>query len=89
MNRQFRDTQYYLKRAAETARNGVREEVASVVGRVRRRLGRERDPEPGRVETIRSELAAVPERVREEASEAVEGARDAVREYRGRGSRPQ
>jgi len=89
MNRQFRDTRYYLKRAAETARMGVREELAPVEERVRRRLGRERDPEPGRVEAVRSELASVPERVRGEAREAVVGARAAVGEYRGRGSRSQ
>ncbi|QLH84701.1 DUF7553 family protein [Halosimplex pelagicum] len=83
MNRHFEDTLYYLKRAGQTARKGVREELAPVEERVRTLVGREREPEPGRAEAVRSELATVPERARDEAGRVVAEARETVGEYRG------
>ncbi|QLH79716.1 hypothetical protein HZS55_21545 [Halosimplex rubrum] len=77
MNRHFQDTLYYLKRAGETARKGVSEELAPVEKRVRGLTGREREPEPGRVEAVR-------ERVAGEANAAVGDVREAVGRRRSR-----
>ncbi|WP_436906930.1 DUF7553 family protein [Halosimplex marinum] len=89
MNRHFEDTLYYLKRAGQTARSGVREEFAAVADRARELTGREREPEPGRIESVRTELEAVPERARDEVGTAVAEARETVGEYRDGGARSQ
>jgi len=89
MNRHFEDTLYYLKRASETARNGVSEEAAPVEERVRTLVGREREPEPGRVEAARSKVETVSERARDEVGAVVAEARESVGEYRGREARSQ
>jgi hypothetical protein len=65
MNRHFEDTAYYLKRAGETATAGVRETIAPVERRVRALTGREREPEPTTVETIKARVAGVREAVGE------------------------
>lgn len=76
MNKHFEDARYYLKRAVEHAKLGVRETVESVERSVRVRTGREENPEPGRVETV---LAGV-----RELEEKAEGnARDRIARARG------
>jgi len=50
MNKHFHDSLYYLRRAAEHAQLGVMEQTDEVSDRVRSLLGRERDPEPGRID---------------------------------------
>jgi hypothetical protein len=83
MNRHFEDSRYYLKRAVQPARKGVREEGAPVGTRVRALLGREREPEPGRVETVRSKVKTVSKRARGGVVEVVTDARETVEAYRG------
>ncbi|WP_226479360.1 DUF7553 family protein [Natrinema amylolyticum] len=46
MNKHFRDSRYYLARAAEHARLGVTESLETPLARARALLGREPDPEP-------------------------------------------
>lgn len=82
MNRHFEDTVYYLKRAGETAREGISEEVGPVERRMRELTGREKEPEPSRVETIRAELEALGERAEGEARAALADARESLAEYR-------
>jgi len=79
MNRHFEDTLYYLKRAGETAKKGVTEEVEPVETKVRELTGREREsePEPGRIEAVRWRAVT-------EAKRAVHGVRETVGKYRGR-----
>jgi hypothetical protein len=81
--RHFEDSRYQLKRAVQAALKGVREEVAAVGKRVRSLVGREREPEPGRVEAARSKLETVSTRVRDETEAVVGGARESVDGYRG------
>lgn len=76
MNRHFRDAQYYLKRAAEHATQGVREEIAPIETKVRELTGHEAEPEPGRVEAIRQELSEIEARAEGEAKAAVQTAKD-------------
>ncbi|MFC7140111.1 hypothetical protein ACFQMA_09730 [Halosimplex aquaticum] len=81
MNRHFEDTLYYLKRAVETAKKGVTEEVAPAEEKVRELTGREKEPEPGRIEAVRTKVAG-------EARSVVDEVRSTVGSYRGRaGSR--
>jgi chaperonin cofactor prefoldin len=56
MNKHFRDTRYYLKRAGETAKKGLSEELEPIEQRVKKLAGKEDEPEPGRLEELRAEL---------------------------------
>ncbi len=75
MSKHFEDSAYYLKRAARHAKLGVAEHARSIEGRVRRRLGREREPEPGRVESIVTEVRSAERRAERGARESLDGAR--------------
>lgn len=84
MNRYFEDTRYYLKRAGETAKKGVEEELEPIEQRFRELTGKENDePEPSRLDKIREDLKDLEERAEGEAREAIGNARVRIREYRG------
>ena len=55
MNRYFKDTRYYLKRAAETALQGVRAELDPIEARVRTLTGREVS-ETGHLADVKADL---------------------------------
>lgn len=82
MNKHFEDTQYYLKRAGETAKKGIAEELEPVEERVRELTGAEEEPEPGRLEEVREDLHGLQERAEGEAKEAIGEARERLRELR-------
>ncbi|MFB6150371.1 MAG: hypothetical protein ABEJ40_01065 [Haloarculaceae archaeon] len=82
MNRHFEDALYYLKRAGETAKKGVVEEVEPIEEKVREATGRETEPEPSRLEEIKADLRAAQEKAEGEAREAFENARESIDEYR-------
>lgn len=82
MNRHFEDTLYYLKRAGETAKKGVTEELAPVEAKVRKMTGREKEPEPSRVAAVRNDLKEVQGRAGGEAKKAIGTARETIGEYR-------
>jgi hypothetical protein len=82
MNKHFEDTRYYLKRASETAKKGIEEELEPVEERVRELAGKEEKPEPGRLEEIREDLSEIQERAEGEAKEAIGDARERLRELR-------
>lgn len=67
MNRHFEDTRYYLTRAVETACKGVTEELEPLRDRFEERG--EDEPEPGRVDQLRADLADLQERAEGEARE--------------------
>ena len=83
MNKHFEDTRYYLKRAGETAKRGVAEELEPLQERVSKLVGEEEEPEPTRTERVQAELQdiqeelhSVQERAEGEAREAIEQARE-------------
>jgi hypothetical protein len=83
MNKHFEDTRYYLKRAGETAKRGIQEELEPIEARLQELTGGEEEPEPGRLEAIRADLADLQERAEGEAKQAIGSARErleAVRE---------
>ena len=82
MNKHFEDTRYYLKRAGETAKKGVSEELAPVEERVRELAGSEDEPEPDRLEEIRDDLEEVQKRAEGEAKEAIRNAREKLQSLR-------
>lgn len=82
MNRYFEDTQYYLKRAGETAAKGVKEELEPIEDRFRELTGHEAEPEPSRLDNIRTDLESLEDRAEGEAREAIETARARLKEYR-------
>ncbi|MFB6104473.1 MAG: hypothetical protein ABEJ57_05225 [Halobacteriaceae archaeon] len=86
MNRNFEDARYYLGRAAETAKQGVREEIEGLQDRVNDLTGRggEEEPEPGRVEQLQNDLAELEQRLEGEARERVMDARQRLEAYRNR-----
>ncbi|PSP17933.1 hypothetical protein BRC62_04035 [Halobacteriales archaeon QH_10_67_13] len=83
MNKHFKDTRYYLKRAGETAKRGIAEELEPVQERVQKLVGEEEEPDPGRIEQVRADLAEIGERAEGEAKEAIEDARARLDQYRG------
>ena len=84
MNKHFQDARYYLKRAGETASKGVKAELEPVEERFRELTGREAEPDPGRLETVKSDLQALQERAEGEAEEAIAQARSKLGDYRGK-----
>ncbi|RLM63835.1 hypothetical protein DVK05_13055 [Halorubrum sp. Atlit-8R] len=86
MSKHFEDARYYLGRAAEHAKAGVKEELAPVEERVKELVGREDDeePEPSRLDKLQADLKELEERAEGEARDAVASARKRVAEYRGK-----
>jgi hypothetical protein len=84
MNKHFEDARYYLKRAGETAGKGLKEELEPVEERFRELTGREAEPEPGRLETVKTDLKGLQDRAEGEAEEAIAQAREKIGEYRGK-----
>ena len=84
MNKHFEDARYYLKRAGETAGKGLREELEPVEARVRDLTGAEEEPEPSRLEAVKTDLKALQERAEGEAETAIGQAREKLGAYRGK-----
>ena len=86
MNKHFEDARYYLGRATEHAKEGIREELEPVEERFREMTGgeeEEEEPEPGRLDRLQRDLADLEDRAEGEAKEAVQNARERIRRYRG------
>ncbi|MFW6000388.1 MAG: DUF7553 family protein [Halorubrum sp.] len=87
MSKHFEDARYYLGRAAEHAKAGVKEELEPVEARVKELVGRENEepePKPSRLDALQADLKDLEERAEGEAREAVASARERVAEYRGK-----
>ncbi|WP_424018243.1 DUF7553 family protein [Halorientalis pallida] len=83
MNKHFEDAQYYLKRAGETAKKGVVEELEPIQDRIDNLTGGdEAEPEPNRLKEIRADLKELQGRAEGEAKEAIADARDKIETYR-------
>lgn len=83
MNKHFEDAKYYLKRAGETAKAGVSEEIEPIRSRVDDLIDREEEePEPGRFDEIREELKELQQKAEGETREAIQDARDRIDNYR-------
>lgn len=79
MNRHFNDARYYAQRAAESAFEGLQEELDPYVEEARARYydyrGIEPPEEPTRIEQLQAELDELESRAEGEAREAIETAR--------------
>jgi hypothetical protein len=83
MNKHFEDAKYYLKRAGETAKAGVSEELAPLRERVDELIDREEEaPEPGRFDEVREELKTLQKKAEGETREAISDARERIEDYR-------
>ncbi|UIP00543.1 hypothetical protein Hbl1158_04055 [Halobaculum sp. CBA1158] len=82
MSKHFEDARYYLGRAAEHAKEGVKEELEPVEERVRELVGKEKVPEPSRLDRLESDLKELSGKAEGEAKEAVQDARERLRDYR-------
>ncbi|MFB6143252.1 MAG: hypothetical protein ABEJ30_07920 [Halorientalis sp.] len=82
MNRHFEDARYYLKRAGETAKQGVAAELEPVEERFRELTGGEDEPEPGRLEAVRSDLEDIQATAEGEAKRAIADARERIERFR-------
>ncbi|WP_135304478.1 DUF7553 family protein [Haloarcula amylovorans] len=85
MNRHFEDTRYYLKRASQTARKGLRTELEPIEMRVRELMGTEKEPEPGRVERVKSDLTDLQMKAGEKSERTIGNVREKVGVYRQKG----
>jgi hypothetical protein len=82
MNKHFEDARYYLKRAGETATKGVKEELEPVEERFRELTGKEKEPEPGRLDKVKSDLKDLQQRAEGDAEQAIKDARGKIGDYR-------
>lgn len=83
MNKHFEDTKYYLRRATETAKRGVTEELEPLQERFDQiRDTEEAEVESSRIEELRSDLGALEEKAEGEAKEAIADARSKLQAYR-------
>lgn len=82
MNKHFEDARYYMKRAGETAKAGVAEELEPVRERFQNLTGQDEEPEQGRLEEIRQDLAELAETAEGETKEAIQNAREKIDTYR-------
>ena len=82
MNKHFEDARYYLKRAGETAKKGVEEELQPVRERFQELTGEDDEPELSRLEQVRGDLKDVQAGAEGEAKEAIGQARDRISAYR-------
>ncbi len=85
MNKHFEDAQYYLKRAGETAKKGVVEELEPIQERVDNITGGEEaeaEPEANRLDDIKADLQELQGRAEGEAKEAIADAREKIETYR-------
>lgn len=82
MNRHFKDSWYYLKRAGETGRKGVTETLSPVKRTVREYLGREREPKPSRSDRFEMKLESLQRSSERTIRTAIGRARKRVEEYR-------
>jgi len=82
MNKHFEDTRYYVKRAGETAKKGIAEELEPLEERVKELTGNETEPEPSRFEEVRADLKELQGRAEGEAKDALGSAREKLEEYR-------
>lgn len=80
MNRHFEDARYYLKRARETAKRGIAEELRPFEERLRSLTGREKESEPetetSRFEKLHVDLDRIEGRVGGGARETVTDVRE-------------
>lgn len=87
MNKHFDDAKYYLKRAGETAKAGVSEELEPLRERLNELIDREEEePEPGRFDEVRRDLKELQAKAEGETREAIADARQRIDSYRGDGS---
>lgn len=82
MNKHFEDTRYYLKRAGEHAKAGVKEELKPVERKVHGLLGEEEEPEPSRVEKLQNDLQELEDKAEGEARERIAEAKEKIKAYR-------
>jgi septation ring formation regulator EzrA len=61
MNQHFEDARYYLKRAGETAKAGIAEELEPIRERLQELVGDE-EPDAGRLQEVQEELTELQER---------------------------
>lgn len=85
MSKHFEDARYYLGRAVEHAKAGVKEELEPLEARVKELVGADEgeEPEPSRLDTLQADLKRLEERAEGEARKAIASARERVKEYRG------
>ncbi|MFB6135947.1 MAG: hypothetical protein ABEJ04_04235 [Halobacteriaceae archaeon] len=85
MNKHFEDARYYLNRAAENAKEGVKHEIEPIEERFREMTGREQEeeePEPSRLEQVQDDLREVEQKAEGEARRAISSARGRIDRYR-------
>lgn len=83
MNKHFEDARYYLKRAVETATEGVREELEPLEDRFKEMTGgADEEPDSGRLDSVQDDLRDLERRAEGEAREQIKKAREQISAYR-------
>jgi len=82
MNAYFRDAQHHVEQATKNARDGIEKEVDELETRARKLVGKEKEPEPSRLEKFQQDLANAEKKAEGEARDALESARQRIADYR-------
>jgi len=84
MNKHFEDARYYMNRAVDTAKEGVKEEMEPVREKFQQTVGTEEEPEPepSGLEKIQDQLEDIEGRAEGEARRAITSAKGRIKSYR-------
>ncbi|MFB6138397.1 MAG: hypothetical protein ABEJ42_08705 [Halobacteriaceae archaeon] len=83
MNRNFEDARYYLRRAGETAKAGVAEELEPLQERIQDLTGRGEDETPdGTLESLQERVEELEEKAEGEARRALTSAKGRLEKVR-------
>ena len=82
MSKHFDDARYYLKRAGEHAKLGVRETLEPAETRLREITGRQKEPDPSVLEQLAGDLKEAERDAEGEARKTIEKARRQLDHYR-------
>lgn len=88
MNDHFEDALEQVRKAMESAKEGIKTELEPIEERIRELTGRDQEPEPepSRIDRLVDDLRALEERAEGEARQAIETAREQLRAYREGGN---
>lgn len=76
MTEKFEDVRHHVERAVENARAGLKEEFEDAERRARELVGKEKEPEPSRVEKLQQDLKDLEQKAEGDARDALQKARD-------------
>lgn len=82
MNRHFTDAKYHISRTAENVKLGIKHTAENVESAFRRAVGREKEPEPSRIDLLKEEVRDLEQRAEGEAKDAYQTVQSKIESIR-------